>query len=148
MTNPLDPLLPFTGAKIALLLDQHILAYRRDDKPGIPHPGQWDLPGGGREGNETPFQCVQREVHEEFGIHIAAAAVRWTRRYPPLRTGGLPAYFMGGRLSPDAHAAIRFGDEGQEWTLMPVDEFLSRSDAVAHLQQRLADFLASPQAAG
>ena len=61
----------FGGAKIALLCDDRLLVYQRDDKPGIPWPGLWDLPGGGRENGETPLQCVQRETQEEFGVAIA-----------------------------------------------------------------------------
>ncbi|WP_162869177.1 NUDIX domain-containing protein, partial [Escherichia coli] len=45
----------FGGAKIALLCDGRLLVYQRDDKPGIPWPGMWDLPGGGRENGETPL---------------------------------------------------------------------------------------------
>ena len=37
--------------------------------PGIPWPAFWDLPGGGREGTESPVECVLRETHEEFGLH-------------------------------------------------------------------------------
>ena len=54
----------FGGAKIALLCGNSVLTYQRDDKPDIPWPGCWDLPGGGRENDETPLQCVQRETLE------------------------------------------------------------------------------------
>ena len=57
---------PFGGAKIALVQDGLILTYLRDDKPDIRFPGLWDLPGGGREGGETPLACVARELFEEF----------------------------------------------------------------------------------
>jgi hypothetical protein len=52
----------FGGTKIALLCGDHAVVYLRDDKPGIPFPGMWDLPGGGREGNEGPIECGIREV--------------------------------------------------------------------------------------
>lgn len=44
----------FCGAKIALVCGDRLVAYRRDAKPSIPWPGLWDLPGGGREGEEMP----------------------------------------------------------------------------------------------
>ena len=54
----------FSGTKIALLNRGAVVAYLRDDKPGIPFRGLWDLPGGGREGDEDPVTCALREVEE------------------------------------------------------------------------------------
>ena len=79
----------FGGAKIALLCDDRLLVYQRDDKPGIPWPGLWDLPGGGRENGETPLQCVQRETQEEFGVAIAECR-DWRRRYDGILPGSPP----------------------------------------------------------
>ena len=42
----------FSGAKLALFLGADLLVIRRDMRPDIPFPGHWDLPGGGREGEE------------------------------------------------------------------------------------------------
>ncbi|MCO6425117.1 hypothetical protein GOB91_08335 [Sinorhizobium meliloti] len=39
----------FTGSKIALIVGGGLITYKRDQKPDIPFPGMWDLPGGGRE---------------------------------------------------------------------------------------------------
>lgn len=38
----------------------------RDDKPGIPYPDTWDLPGGHMEGGELPRECICREMREEL----------------------------------------------------------------------------------
>ena len=103
----------FCGSKIALFQEQQILVYRRDDKPGIPFPGLWDLPGGGREGNETPEDCVLREVFEEFGIRLPTQRIYWSKLYSP--PSGLAQCFFAGRLESSDVAAIRFGNEGQEW---------------------------------
>ncbi|MCA8348969.1 NUDIX hydrolase [Burkholderia cepacia] len=81
---------PFSGSKIALFKDRDILVYRRDDKPDIPFPGLWDLPGGGRESNETPEACVLRELHEEFGLTIPGSRIGWSRVYPSSRPDRLP----------------------------------------------------------
>ena len=54
----------FEGAKIALYLGDRLVVIQRDDRPDIPFPGFWDLPGGGREAGETPFECVRRECGE------------------------------------------------------------------------------------
>lgn len=60
----------FTACKLAYILDGKLLVYLRDDFAHIPFPNMWDFPGGAREGDETPEQCVLRELVEEFGIKL------------------------------------------------------------------------------
>ena len=60
----------FTGSKIALICGNKVLTILRDDKDDIPCPNMWELPGGGREGDESPFECVAREVYEEAKIGL------------------------------------------------------------------------------
>ena len=60
----------FSGCKIALLYGDTILTILRDDIPTIPYPNMWDFPGSGREKDETPFECIKREVFEELGIEL------------------------------------------------------------------------------
>lgn len=48
-----------------------ILACQRpDDKP---YAGYWELPGGKREGNETPNETLCRELAEELGINVLSS---------------------------------------------------------------------------
>jgi 8-oxo-dGTP diphosphatase len=107
---------------------------------------QWDLPGGGREGDETPLECALRELHEEFGLRLPPARVHWNRAYGAENIAAEGAtHFFVATLAAEEAEAIVFGDEGQHWALMPVQEFLTRGDAIAHLQQRLRDYFASQQ---
>ncbi len=46
------------------------LLYLRDNKPGIPFPGHWDLIGGHVEDGETPERALVREVKEELDIDL------------------------------------------------------------------------------
>lgn len=130
----------FDGAKIALLHDGQILTYRRDLLPGLPFPGHWDLPGGGRDGAESPADCVLRETAEEFGLRLPPERLRWHRIYPGGR--GLPVHFFAGHLTAAEIAAIRFGDEGLEWRLMPAAEFLAHPFAIPAFCPRVAEALA------
>ena len=132
------PLRPFTGAKAALLCGDRILVYLRDDRPGLPWAGLWDLPGGGREGEESPADCLLREVQEEFGLHLSPARLVWSRALPSMRDPALDGWFFAGHLTPAEIAAIRFGDEGQRWQMMALDLWLTRTDAVAPMQARTA----------
>lgn len=132
---------PFHGAKIALFLDRQLLVYQRDNKASIPFPGLWDLPGGGREGHETPMECVLREVQEEFGIALLPSCVSYTRAYFAGHSSA--SYFMVGSLTQGEAAAIQFGDEGQQWAWMSLQAFLLHEQVVPHLQARLQDYLTS-----
>lgn len=132
---------PFGGAKIALLCGSRVVAYLRDDKAGIPFPGLWDLPGGGRESGEGPVACALREVEEEFGIAIEADRVRSLRRYESADPEGLDTYFCVADLTPAEVERIRFGDEGQHWRLIDSNEFVALPDAVPQMKRRLAFYL-------
>ncbi|NSX57045.1 NUDIX hydrolase [Sulfitobacter sp. 1151] len=132
----------FSGAKIALICGGAVLTYRRDDKPNIPYPDQWDLAGGGREDAETPEQCAIRETNEEFGLAIEASRIFWKRRYPHALNPTEGAFFMVAEIAGAEIDAICFGNEGQYWQMMDFQEFLHHPNAVAPLRDRLGHFLA------
>jgi len=135
-------LLPaFSGAKIAVLHDGHLLIYQRDDKPDIPWPGLWDLPGGGREAGETPMQCALRETWEEFGISLDPAWIVWTKVYPGQALNGLDTWFLVAQVPAGIFDGVVFGDEGQRWEISTVAAFLERTDAIDRLQRRLQEYL-------
>lgn len=126
----------FVGAKAALFCEGHVLTYLRDEKPGLRWPGLWDLPGGGREGEESAEECLLRELWEEFGLRLSAERLVWRRVFPAMVDAGQAAVFFGGWLAREEVAAIRFGDEGQGWELMPVGGFLGHPKAVPEMQRR------------
>ena len=133
----------FSGSKIALMHKQHILVYERDNFPHIRYPGLIDLPGGGREGNETPLECLIREVMEEFGIQLAKSDILWGKAYfNPLYTEELNVFF-GGVIAPETIKEIVFGNEGHSWRMMPLKEFLSDPQVVPTFSDRTRDYLQS-----
>jgi 8-oxo-dGTP diphosphatase len=59
------------GCSIIFINDHNeILLFLRDDKPSIPFPNMWDLPGGHAEENETAEACIVREMKEELDLDI------------------------------------------------------------------------------
>lgn len=126
----------FVGCKAALFCGDDILTYLRDAKPGLPWPDLWDLPGGGREGTETPEQCLLREVEEEFGLRLPRARLIWRRVFPSMQDAVLRSVFFGGWLTRLEVQAIRFGEEGQRWAMLPVAAYLAHGAAVSEMQRR------------
>ena len=49
---------------------EQILLFLRDNKPDLPYPNMWDVPGGNVEPNEHPEECIIREMKEEMDLDI------------------------------------------------------------------------------
>ena len=131
----------FTGCKIALLCDGQILTILRDDKATIPWPNLWELPGGGREGDETPFECAAREVYEELSIQLTKEDIVWSRIYPSMLDENKKSVFLVGKLTQERFDNIVLGDEGQDFKLMSIEEFLTLDQVVPQLQDRVRDYV-------
>ena len=127
----------FHGAKVALFLGDRLLVLLRDDRPDLLFPAQWDFPGGGREGDETPFQTLAREVAEEVGLHLPEASVVWSAYLNAAHHPGQFVWFYVARLPATTASQIRFGNEGLCWALMTPAQFLALGNAVPSLAQRL-----------
>ncbi|MBY6066558.1 NUDIX hydrolase [Leisingera aquaemixtae] len=128
----------FAGAKLAVFLGQDLLVIQRDDKPDIPYPGHWDLPGGGREGLESPEDCALRETQEEVGLVLKPDVLIWSRAYQ--RPHGR-VWFFAAHLPAAAAGEIRFGNEGQGWALMAPEAYCTHQLAVPHFADRLREYL-------
>ena len=131
--------IPFHGAKVAILVGQSILTIQRDDIPSIPWPGYWDLPGGAREGYETPRACVLRETREELGISLPSETLRWgacwrsTPSHIWLFVAECPEFDVN---------AVTFGEEGQRYALAPISWFLTSAKAIPSQKKRLGGYIA------
>lgn len=131
----------FSGCKIALICDDKLLTILRDDIPTIPWPNMWELPGGGREGEETPLECVQREVFEELSLKLEETAIVWVKEYQGMLNPDKTSIFMVGTITQEECGSIVFGDEGQAYQLMDVRQFLADEKVIPQLQDRLRDYL-------
>ena len=84
---------------------------------------------------------MAREVHEELGIHLDEDCLLKSKVYPSILYECRQLVFMVGQLSQDQFDSITFGDEGQAYQLMSIEEFLNSKQAVPQLQGRLRDYL-------
>lgn len=50
--------------------NNEVLLFLRDNINSIPFPNRWDILGGHLEGNETPEECIIREMYEEIEIRL------------------------------------------------------------------------------
>ena len=73
--------LPEPTQTAALLVNRHgqYLLHLRDAHKPICDPGTWSLPGGAREGTETPAEAIARELLEETGLlpHLNPGVMSW-----------------------------------------------------------------------
>ena len=132
----------FSGAKAALFVGDKLLLLLRDDFDDIPLPNLWDLPGGAREGDETPFETLARETMEEIRLRITPGDVVWKRAYPSAHDPGATIWFYVVKLPAKAVQDIVFGEEGQGWGLITLEGFLKLRQVVPSYAPRLRDWLA------
>ena len=128
----------FLGAKLLLFFGESLVVIQRDDRPDIPFPGHWDLPGGGREGLESPADCVLRETREEIGVPVDRDALIWSRSYGQ---GASSTWMFAAHLPAARSGEIVLGDEGQRCALMLPRDYAEHPLAIPHFVVRLRDYL-------
>jgi len=135
----------FSGAKLAVIAAGQVLAFQRDNLLEIPYPGLWEVPGGGRDDEETPVETAIRETWEEAGLQIHPSMIVWQRIYRNQVEGELPTWFMVAKPGWLALPAVRLGSEGQDVRWMPIDTFLDLPNAVGFIQDRLREYLSEAE---
>ena len=110
----------------AILIHQNkILIARRKDND--PLAGKWEFPGGKIEQNETPEQCLTREMKEEFGIDVLVGEFfgESIYRYGPktIQLLGYRAVWTAGKFSLNAHADYKWVslEQLQDFDFAPAD---------------------------
>lgn len=130
----------FNGAKGMVLFGDKMLIYRRDEKTSD-LPLCLDLPGGGREGDESPFATFQREVKEEFNIGISQEEIIFSCTIPSAMTPEKKSFFLVAQAKNAKPEEIVLGTEGVEWFLITPAEFVVRPDGIGRQQERVRKYL-------
>lgn len=132
----------FHGVKIALMIDDKLLMFLRDNKPGLFNANMWDFMGGGRENQETPFECAIREIQEEIGITLSPGSIVWEKWYPAQKDPNQKAVFMVAKIAKKDISGINL-TEGQKWDLFDQETFFAKQDVIPALKTRFSDYLKS-----
>ena len=132
--------LSFQGVKVALINNGKVLTVLRDNIPNIPYPNMWDLAGGGRENEESPYETMRREVLEELNIDIPESNVVWVKHYESVTKPGKKSVFMVANISDHQIESIKFGEEGQGYKMISFQEFLDNKDVIEQLKHRFLDY--------
>lgn len=102
-----------------ILNDAKILAVQRG--PESNHSWQWEFPGGKIHAEETPTQCIVREIEEELTIQIEVLAplkaIEFDYGSKQIRLIPFVCTIIDGDIILTEHVAKRWFDFG-EWTTM------------------------------
>jgi 8-oxo-dGTP diphosphatase len=105
--------------------DGKILIARRkaDDRQA----DKWEFPGGTLEADETPQECLKREMQEEFGITIEVgqffAESVFDYDHGAIRLMAYRARWVSGRIALNDHADFKWVPPAQlaEYDFAPAD---------------------------
>jgi 8-oxo-dGTP diphosphatase len=108
-----------------LIKDGKILIAKRkaDDRQA----NKWEFPGGTVEQNETPQECLKREMREEFGINVSVGKIFGESIYhydhAPIKLLAYRAHWECGQISLKDHADYRWVSSWQltEYDFAPAD---------------------------
>ena len=105
--------------------DDKILIARR--KKGQKLEGFWEFPGGKIEEGESPQECLQRELHEEFGIESKAGKILTESEYHydhgSIRLLALETEILNGEIELTVHDEIVWAtaEDLLDYKLAPAD---------------------------
>lgn len=72
-------------------------------------------------------------------------SIIWSRIYPSMLDKDRSAVFVVVQISQEQYQEIDFGDEGQEFKLMPIEDFIKAEGIIPQLQERFKDYLSEKE---
>jgi 8-oxo-dGTP diphosphatase len=90
-------------------------------------PGYWEFPGGKQESGETIFECLEREILEEFNVRCRAtslfAEMVYAYEHGSIRLIGILAELLDDAIELRVHEEYRWVEISRvlEYRLAPAD---------------------------
>lgn len=136
------------GASIAILseneLGEHyVVAIQRDDKPDIPYPGWWELPGGTLEPGEDSEAGAVREGLEEVAIYVEPHEITGNDQHLVEGTGTPNTTLVVAIVSLEKVLRMQLGSEGKDCKLIELGNFLVDASVIPEHRMRLRRYLVS-----
>ena len=96
----------------ALIVDENNKLFAAQRSPLMSLPLKWELPGGKVEDDESPRQCLMREIKEELSVEIEifAELAPNVHAYPSITIQLIPfiCKHVGGEITLKEHANFRW----------------------------------------
>jgi 8-oxo-dGTP diphosphatase len=108
-----------------LIKDNRLLIAQRKSTDKLPN--KWEFPGGKVKDNETPEQCLKREMNEEFGIEVTIGVFIGESIYHydhgSIKLLAYRTFWKDGEISPKAHDDFKWVslDKIDEYDFAPAD---------------------------
>jgi 8-oxo-dGTP diphosphatase len=95
--------------------------------------GNWALPGGGIEPDESPDEAAIREIHEELGFTIEPGALKRLGKYTSVEKGGLKSkyYLFAVELTKQPELTIK-KDEIMDCEWVSVTDLMNAQKGVTN----------------
>ena len=106
------------GAKAFIVYNKKLLLILRDNKPNIPSPNKWGLPGGAIRKNEPILKAIKRELKEEINIVPKNIVYLGKQIYKD----GSKVFRYFAKITKDEFKNIKLGNEGQKLEFFNLDE--------------------------
>ena len=108
--------------------------------------GNWSLPGGGLESNESPAQAAIREIKEELGVTIEPSALKELGQHVAVERGGLKSkyYLYVVKLTDKPTLAVKANEiTGYIW--LPVTDALNAQKGISNTVKQSVEVWSASQ---
>lgn len=124
------------GVKAFIIYNKKLLLILRDNKPNIPSPNKWGLPGGAIRKNEPILKAIKRELKEEINIIPQNIIYLGKQVYKD----GSEVFRYSAKLTKNEFQNIKLGNEGQKLKFFNLNE-ISQLDLAKYSTEYFLEYI-------